>query len=101
MCKIRQNIFIALQQRNIGSNGFSSRNSKSFECHSNVLKGESQTNPSIGTMLARPVEITGGLCITRAMIATREAKKATLRISLNKKSHIVLIVSQWPHCIIN
>src|SRR5882762_7377234 len=56
-CKIRQNIFVALQQCNIGSNNFSSRNSKSLEFHSNFLEGGSQTNPSTGRMPARQVKI--------------------------------------------
>src|ERR1700676_2918044 len=56
-CKIRQNIFVVLQQPNIGSNNFSSRKSKSLECHSNFLEGRSQTNPSIGMMPARQVKI--------------------------------------------
>src|SRR5882762_10403550 len=56
-CKIRQNIFVVLQQCNVGSKNFSSRKSKSLEFHSNFLEGGSQTNPSTGRMPARQVKI--------------------------------------------
>src|SRR5882762_4610795 len=81
-CKIRQNIFVALQQCNIGSNNFSSRNSKSLEFHSNFLEGGSQTNPSTGRMPARQVKILCAKCVTIVTLALAESVAPITLLSL-------------------
>jgi hypothetical protein len=56
-CKIRQNNFVALQQGNVGSKNFSTRKSKSLECHYNFLEDGSQTNPSTRRMPVGQIKI--------------------------------------------